>query len=56
MVVDKKQDKIGLSFSKDKEIEQKLYLWLMDKGKIIGVSSYIKQVMYEKYVQEKESN
>lgn len=53
-MVDKKQDKIGLSFSKDKDIEQELYKWLLSKGKIIGVSTYIKQVMYEKYLSEKE--
>lgn len=53
-MADKKQDKIGLSFSKDKEIEQDLYKWLLEKGKIIGVSSYIKQILYEKYQQEQE--
>lgn len=53
-MVDKKQDKIGLSFSKDKQIEQDLYKWIQEKGKILGVSSYIKQVMYEKYMEEKE--
>lgn len=55
-MADKKQDKIGLSFSKDKDIEQELYKWLLEKGKIIGVSTYIKQIMYEKYLHEKESN
>lgn len=53
-MAEKKQDKIGLSFSKDKKIEQDLYEWLLEKGKIIGVSSYIKQAMYEKYIEEKE--
>lgn len=53
-MVDKKQDKIGLSFSKDKELEQDLYKWILEKGKILGVSSYIKQVMYEKYMEDKE--
>ncbi|WP_252231358.1 MULTISPECIES: hypothetical protein [unclassified Clostridium] len=51
---EKKQDKIGVSFSKDKQIEQNLYAWILEKGKIIGASTYIKQVMYEKYIQEKE--
>lgn len=53
-MTDKKQDKIGLSFSKDKQVEQDLYKWILEKGKIIGVSSYIKQVLYEKMQSEKE--
>lgn len=54
-MADKKQDKIGLSFSKDKELEQDLYKWLIGKGQILGVSSYIKQVLYEKMLSERES-
>lgn len=53
-MVDKKQDKIGLSFSKDKPVEQELYKWLQEKGQIVGVSSYIKQILYEKMLSEKE--
>lgn len=55
IMADKKQDKIGLSFSKDKELEQDLYKWLIGKGQILGVSSYIKQVLYEKMLSERES-
>ena len=48
MGADKKQDKISLSFSKEKEIEQKLYKWVIKKGEIVGVASIIKQILYKK--------
>lgn len=49
---EKKQDKVSLSFSKDKEVEQKLYKWVLRKGEIVGVSSIIKQILYEKMLEE----
>ena len=51
-MAEKKQDKVSLSFSKDKDIEQKLYQWVLKKGEIVGVSSIIKQILYEKMLQE----
>lgn len=54
VMVDKKQDKISVSFSKEKELEQNLYKWLLKKGELIGVSTAIKQILYEKFQQEQE--
>ncbi|MGL4449794.1 MAG: hypothetical protein ACRCTZ_01215 [Sarcina sp.] len=50
-----KQDKISLSFSRDKEIEQELLTWLKSKGELIGVSTVIKQYLYEEMKKEKSS-
>lgn len=53
-MADKKQDKISVSFSKEKELEQNLYKWLLKKGELIGVSTTIKQILYDRYKQEQE--
>ena len=51
-MAEKKQDTVSLSFSKDKEVEQKLYKWVLRKGEIVGVSSIVKQILYEKMLEE----
>lgn len=45
-------EKINLSF-KDTSEEKELYKWISNKSTIIGKSNYIKQVLYEKMLQEK---
>lgn len=52
-MADKKQEKVSVSFSKEKELEQELYKWILKKGELIGVSTAIKQILYEKYQQER---
>lgn len=47
-------DKVGISF-KDTEEEQELLRWLKEKSKILGPSSYIKQLLYERMLEEKKS-
>lgn len=47
-------DKIGISFKDSKE-EQELLKWLREKSIILGPSSYIKQMLYEKMLDEKKS-
>jgi hypothetical protein len=51
-MADKKQDKVSVIFSKEKELEQDLYKWILKKGELIGVATAIKQILYEKYKQE----
>lgn len=38
--------KVNLSF-KENELEQQLYEWLLQQGKLIGPSAYIKQLLLE---------
>lgn len=47
-------DKIPLSF-KDTEAEKKLLDWINYKSAIIGRSGFIKQVLYEKMLQEEKA-
>lgn len=47
-------DKIGISF-KDTEEEQELLQWLREKSKILGASSFIKQLLYEQMLRDKKS-
>ncbi len=51
-MADKKQDKVSVSFSKEKDLEQILYKWVLKKGELIGVSTAVKQILYEKFQQE----
>ncbi|MDS0526080.1 hypothetical protein NNC19_10345 [Clostridium sp. SHJSY1] len=44
--------KISVSF-KETEEEKELLEYLKKKGKIIGISSYIKQIVYEEMLKEK---
>lgn len=48
-------EKIPVSF-KDTEIENKLLSWIKKKSAILGVSGYIKQVLYEKMIEEENNN
>ena len=45
--------KIGISF-KDNELESKIYDFLRKKSKLLGESTYIKQLLLEK-MQEEEA-
>nr|DAH85447.1 MAG TPA: hypothetical protein [Caudoviricetes sp.] len=45
--------KVAISF-KDTEDDKKLLEYLERKGKIIGKSSYIKQLLYEQMLKDKE--
>lgn len=46
------KNKFSLSF-KNNDTEQKLKKWMLKKSEIIGTNSFIKQVLYEKMLQEK---
>ena len=48
-------EKIPLSF-KDNEAEKELYDWIKKKSKIIGQSNFIKQILYEKMLEDKAKN
>ena len=45
--------KIGISF-KDDELENKIYNFLREKSKLLGESTYIKQLLLDK-MQEEEA-
>lgn len=45
--------KVNISF-KETEEDKELYEYLKKKSKIIGQSSYIKQLLYEQMLKEKE--
>jgi hypothetical protein len=45
-------EKFPLSF-KDTEKEKELLEWINTKSEIIGKSNFIKQILYEKMLQEK---
>lgn len=45
--------KIGISF-KDNELENKIYNFLREKSKLLGESTYIKQLLLDK-MQEEEA-
>lgn len=42
-------DKVTISF-KDTPEERELYEFLKEQAKIIGISSYVKQIVYEKKI------
>lgn len=44
--------KIPLSF-KDTETEKELLEWIKEKSKILGTSNFIKQILYEKMLNDK---
>ena len=44
--------KVGISF-KDNELENTLYEFLKEKSKLLGESTYIKQLLLEKMQNEK---
>lgn len=44
--------KFSVSF-KDNDKENELRQWLIDKSEIIGPSNFIKQVLYERMLQDK---
>lgn len=52
-MAENKQDKISISFSKDKEIEQELLKWIKEKGELIGVATAVKQILFENMKKEK---
>jgi hypothetical protein len=47
-------EKIGISFKETKD-EMELLEWLKEKSKILGPSIYIKQLLYEKMLEEKKA-
>lgn len=48
----KDQTKFSVSF-KSNEKEEELRQWLINKSEIIGPSNFIKQVLYERMLQDK---
>jgi hypothetical protein len=46
-------EKFSVSF-KDTDIERKLVEWIKKKSEIIGFASYVKQVLYEKMLEEEK--
>lgn len=44
--------RITITF-KDNEKEQELYDFIKEESEILGVSSYVKQVLYEKMLEKK---
>lgn len=46
-------EKFSVSF-KENDIEKKLCGWIKKKSEIIGFSNYVKQVMYEKMLEEEK--
>lgn len=46
--------KIPVSF-KDTEMEKELLEWIKEKSKILGTSNFIKQILYEKMLDDKAS-
>lgn len=46
------KNKYSVSF-KNNDKEQKLKKWLEEKSEIIGPGNFIKQVLYEKYLEDK---
>lgn len=47
-------DRILISF-KENETEHKLHEFLKEQSKIIGASAYIKQILYEKMLNEEKA-
>lgn len=47
-------DRILISF-KENETELELYNFLREQSKIIGASAYIKQILYEKMLNDKKA-
>lgn len=47
------QKRFNVTF-RDNEKEIELYKWVKEKGDIGGISSFVKNVLYEKMKQEKE--
>ena len=47
------QKRFNVTF-RDNEKEIELYKWVKEKGEIGGISSFVKNVLYEKMKQEKE--
>lgn len=45
------QTRITVSFRENKE-EQELYKWVMEKAKVIGAANAVKQILYEKMLEE----
>ena len=46
-------EKINLSF-KDVDEEKELIKWIEENAKILGKSNFIKQVLYERMLQDKD--
>jgi hypothetical protein len=46
------QTRITVSFRENEE-EKALYKWVMEKAKVIGPANAIKQILYEKMIEEK---
>lgn len=49
----KKQKRITVNFRENEE-EQKLYNWVKERGIIGGDSVFIKNILYEEYLKDKE--
>ena len=46
------KNKFSLSF-KNNDTEQNLKKWMLEKSKIIGTNNFIKQILYEKMLEDK---
>lgn len=44
--------KYSVSF-KDNDIENELYEWILEKAQILGPGNFTKQILYEKFLEEK---
>jgi hypothetical protein len=47
-------ERVEVTFSKTDETEVELYEYLLNKSKIIGRTNYIKQLIYEDMLKDKE--
>lgn len=42
-----KYDRAEITFSKQNELEQQMYNYLLEKSKIVGKGAYLKQILYD---------
>jgi hypothetical protein len=48
------QDRFTIAFDKN-ETEQELFKWIKEKSVILGPSKFVKQLLYEKMLEEKQN-
>ena len=49
------KNKFSVTF-KNNDTEQELKTWVLEKSKIIGPNNFVKQVLYEKMLEDKAKN
>ena len=47
------QDRFTIAFDKN-DIEQELYQWIKEKAIILGPSKFVKQLLYDHMIEEKQ--